>query len=98
MLRFDEVTHSYHDEYGQLDSVSKVIGHFIPPFDPGGYILKRVATTRGVETDEVQAEWDDKRDTSIDKGNILHNDLEQFVHKYRKKKIGGETPQPAFSQ
>lgn len=78
IVTLDEATHVYTDNHGQTyTSVSHFLGQFSKKFDREG-ISKLSAKKQGVSQEEILAQWDKKRDDSIDHGNRIHNCLEMY--------------------
>lgn len=77
-LTLKEDTHQYFDQNGQeYNSVSSVIGSVTMPFD-----AKRVSrnmTSSKAAADALQREWKAKNKRSIDWGNTVHNECENFI-------------------
>jgi hypothetical protein len=77
-LTFDEGAHTYTDPNGEkYTSVSRLIQSITPPF-PRDAISRSVAKRDGRTQDEVLKEWDDKMHSSIARGNVIHNALEEY--------------------
>lgn len=58
-------------------SVGKLVYSFVPPFDPDGEIIARKAKEAGVSVADIQAQWDEKKNRSIEKGNTIND---YFAH------------------
>lgn len=86
-ITFKEDTHQYFDVTGdEYGSVSKVIGKIKTPFDKATIsraIGNKLAKELGVSSEEGQrrilAEWKAKADSSIIRGNFIHNNLEDYL-------------------
>lgn len=79
IVSLDEATHIYTDNLGRTyQSVSKFLEMFSKKFDREG-ISKMSAIKAGVSQEEILAQWDKKRDDSIDHGNRIHNAIEQYI-------------------
>lgn len=80
-VEFFEEGHIYkHKETGkELTSVSKLIHHYTPEFDPDGSILINCAAKKGVTPEELQKEWDKIRDDSCVRGSAFHNSAEHYL-------------------
>ncbi len=77
-VSMDEATHTYSDPEGNIyQSMSKFLEMFSKKFDREG-ISKASAKKAGVSQEEILAQWDKKRDDSIDHGNRFHHALERF--------------------
>ena len=77
-VKLEEIKHQYFDIHGQeYDSNSKVNGSVVEPFDAKG-IAKRMTTSKA-DADKLQAEWKATNKRSIDWGNMLHAEAENFV-------------------
>lgn len=75
---FEPISHTYQDENGNfLTSVSKVIETFKNKFDSDKW-SKIKAKQRGVDQSVILAEWKEKADKSIVKGNGIHEAMEQY--------------------
>jgi len=71
-------SHIYTDkDGGQYLSVSKFLELFSKKFDRMG-ISKMSAIKKGISQEEILADWDKKRDDSIDHGNRVHHALERY--------------------
>jgi hypothetical protein len=86
-ISYVDKTHQYFNKAGEeYTSVSRLIKSVKVPFDRDG-ISKRMAESIAAETGvsvaqaqkELLAEWDDKADSSIDKGNYVHDGLEDYA-------------------
>jgi hypothetical protein len=94
-VSFVEETHQYFDTNGnELTSGTRVIGKVKAPFDRervSKFCGKKLAKESGISEDEAQkqvlAEWDKKKDSSIVRGNWIHNNLEDYlkIGKYDEK-------------
>jgi hypothetical protein len=79
IVTLDESSHTYSDNHGNsYQSVSAFLGLFSKKFDRLG-ISKMSAAKAGVSQEEILAQWDKKRDDSIDHGNRIHNNLEAYM-------------------
>lgn len=88
-----EHDHRYFDYDGnEYLSWSRFIELFSPKFDKE-YWSKKVAERDGKTQDEVKADWDKKRDDSIDHGNRIHDTIEFFAKNFKIKE-GCEDLQP----
>lgn len=77
---FTPEDHVYRDLEGrQLISVSQLIHHFVPEFDPDGEILKRCAVKKGVTPEELKKEWEKINKDSCDYGHNVHSELEYYI-------------------
>lgn len=80
MIYFKEDTHQYFTEKGTpLASVSKLLGMVKQPFDKE-YWLKKKADERGITPEELEKEWDHKRDIAIERGNKYHWEYEKKLN------------------
>lgn len=78
-VTFEPIKHTYTYRDGtSLTSVSKVLQSVKVPFDSEG-ISMRMAKGDPVKQAEILAEWEAKKDSSIDRGNWIHDALEQYV-------------------
>lgn len=81
MVDFREETHQYFTKFGdELESTTRVIGKAKTPFDRDGISL-RMARGNKAKQVEILAEWDMKKDSSIVRGNWIHNNLEDYLVK-----------------
>lgn len=64
----------------ELTSVSKIIEMFKQPFDKE-YWATRKAKERGITKEEILKEWDEKRDTSLERGTAHHKMREEEILK-----------------
>lgn len=79
MVEFREETHQYFTKFGdELESTTKIIGKIKTPFDREGISL-RMARGDKMKQAEILTDWDRKRDSSIDRGNWIHNNLEDYL-------------------
>lgn len=74
-VHFIDETHTYYVNGNRVPSVSSVIGKYKPKFDKE-YWLPRKAKELGVTEVELEAVWNLKRDTAIEKGKNTHNFIE----------------------
>jgi len=79
-LKFDSVNHIYTQGILKLKPVSKELENFYKPFDTD--ISKYVAIKRGITQEEVLKEWEDKKNKSLEKGNIIHDFAERCINYY----------------
>lgn len=86
-IRFVDSTHQYFDKDGnEYESVTRGLKKLQVPFDREG-ISRRMAVSKaaeeGISIDTAQAnilaEWDGKRDSSIDRGLSIHGSLEKYL-------------------
>lgn len=81
-IAFDPDKHIYTDtqdpNHPQYTNVSKVIASASVPFDREGISL-RMAKGNKAKQEEILREWDRKRDSSIARGNRIHDHLELFI-------------------
>ena len=88
-ITFKPDTHQYFDNKQiEYQSVTKILKKLQVPFDREGRSLmmaRGIASSRGISVEQAQrellAEWDGKRDSSIDRGNSIHGALETFLKK-----------------
>jgi len=77
-LTLKEDTHQYFDQAGQeYNSVSSVISTVTMPFDAKR--ISRSMTGSQAEADALQREWRAKNRRSIEWGNAVHNECENFI-------------------
>lgn len=79
MVEFREDTHQYFTKFGdELESTTKVIGKVKTPFDREGISIRMARGSRAKQQ-EILAEWDAKKDSSIVRGNWIHDNLENYL-------------------
>jgi len=103
-ISFISDTHQYFNKQKeQYTSVSKVLDRIKVPFDREG-ISRRMAMTIAEETGvsveqaqkELLAEWEDTKNSSLNKGNYVHDGLEDYA---KTGKVWDELDKPvAFMQ
>jgi hypothetical protein len=76
---FDEKYHTYTIAGVKYTSVSKVIDHFKPPFDPTGEILAASAKKQGKTPEALKAEWQAKGKKSTERGTAMHQIIEDHI-------------------
>lgn len=77
-VSLDEETHVYtHINGDKYLSNSAFCGMFIEEFDTS--IIGAVAAREGKTVEELQAEWDEKRDLAVDNGNAGHKYIEDYL-------------------
>jgi len=78
-IEFDDETHSYKvkDATDTLISVTTLIHKYSQPFD-SDKIASRVAKDRNVDKDELLKSWQDKGESSANKGKHLHKFIEEY--------------------
>jgi len=90
-LVFEEKAHKYFFNGEEQTSVTSWIGTFFPTFDTKG-MSKRVAKRRRNDGEknakgkpitawDVRREWNHKKEVSIARGNLVHNELEWWISK-----------------
>jgi hypothetical protein len=78
IVTLNEETHVYTDNHNRIyTSVSQLLSQFSKKFDREG-ISRMSAKKHGVSQEEILADWDKKRDDSLDHGNRIHNCLELY--------------------
>lgn len=77
-IKFDKEKHRYYLGDQELISVTKWLKKFETPFDRDG-VARRVAERDGMTVDEVLADWDQKRDASLERGIAVHRHIEQVL-------------------
>jgi hypothetical protein len=88
-IKFVESTHQYFDKSGnEFESVTRSLKKLQMPFDRDGIsrrMASAMASEQGISIAQAQAkilsEWDQKRDSSIDRGTSIHGSLEQYLLK-----------------
>jgi len=86
-ILFEEKNHEYTNRNGErYESVSRLLKQLQVPFDKAmmsRIIAMKVSSEEGIPFEKAQTEllkeWDDKRDSSIDKGNYVHDGLEDYT-------------------
>jgi len=86
-ITFKEDTHQYFDPAGQeYTSVSRVLQTITPQFDRekiSMIMARNKAKSDGISVDRAQSiilqDWDHKRDSAIDRGNWIHDNIEAFL-------------------
>lgn len=84
---FNEKTHQYFDHHGEeYVSVSRLLNQIRIPFDRNlisSVMAKNVAEETGedinVVREELLKEWEAKKESSIEKGNYIHDGLEEYA-------------------
>ena len=77
-VTFEPKYHRYHNTSGQeYRSVSKLLNSIEVPFDRQGISMAMAKGSKAKQA-EILAEWDRKRDSSIERGNWIHDNLEKF--------------------
>lgn len=75
---FDDSNHTYFDSHkNRYSSVTQLLSSFQEKFD-APKIAAIIAKKEGRTTEDVLKEWEDKKDSSVDWGNLIHNNLENF--------------------
>jgi len=77
-IEFNPANHTYTLNGQKLTSVSKTLKPLKPVFD-SEYWSERKAKERGVTPDIILAEWDAKRQASLEKGNRIHAYIEDLI-------------------
>ncbi|MCI0560618.1 MAG: PD-(D/E)XK nuclease family protein [Nitrososphaera sp.] len=75
---YDPGAHSYSINGKALTSISDLVSSLKPPFDRE-YWSNRKAEERGVEPGVILAEWEEKGRQSREKGNRVHEYIEQVL-------------------
>lgn len=75
---FDPQWHSYTLNGTRLTSVTRVLKPLKPEFD-ADYWAERKAQERGITAAEIKAEWDKKRQHSVDLGNAVHEHIQHTL-------------------
>ena len=86
-ITFEPETHQYFDQFGdEYKSVSRVLNAHAVPFDKDGVSMamaKQAASSSGntikQEQQKLLGQWKAKADSSIERGNFIHNGLEEFA-------------------
>lgn len=77
-IEFNSKHHTYRLNGRRLANVSSLVSQVKPPFD-ADYWANRKAKERGCSPEEIKAEWDAKRQASLDLGNEVHKWIEQIL-------------------
>lgn len=79
-MQLNKETHTYEDkEKNKYTSVSRILNSLEPPFDPHGFITKRVAIRDKISIEEVQNNWKALADASLKKGTLVHDILSNYI-------------------
>lgn len=86
-IRFDPVTHQYFNQKNEeYASVSRCLKRLQVPFDREGISRRMaysIASETGVSVEQAQkellSEWNENKESSIDKGNYVHDGLEDYA-------------------
>ncbi len=79
-IRFDQPSHRYWDKDGnELASVSSVLSLYKPPFDPQGFITRKVAQRDGLTVEQVKNNWNKIKEDACDRGHDFHSQAENFI-------------------
>lgn len=70
-LNFEEISHTYTRDNKRLPSASAIVSRCYEKFD-AGRIAPAIANKRGIPTSMVLQEWEDAKNESIKKGNLIH--------------------------
>lgn len=83
---YDPISHTYWYKMSrQFKGITGWIKSYCQPFDRAN-ISRAIAIRDGKTQDEVLAEWDEKRDTSAEYGNFVHEAIERWVKGLRLRK------------
>lgn len=77
-IQFDPQYHSYTLNGQRLKSATSLINKLKPKFD-ADYWAERKAAERGVTPQEIKNEWAQKRDASVQKGELVHRYIEKLL-------------------
>ncbi len=89
-ITFDPIEHRYFiDGNPDTISVTQLIDKFFPEFD-SLYWAPIKANQRGILTQEILAEWEEKRVDSANKGTALHEAIENY---YNGSNYNSKTPE-----
>lgn len=85
IILFDEPSHTYTTPEGhKFTSVTTVIGKYETPFNRD-YWLKVKAKERGITVEMLAEEWDKTNQEACERGNLIHNLLEDNIREGYKK-------------
>ena len=92
---FDPIEHKYTDVNGTVySSATGIIKYFEPDVD-WDYWKKEKALERNVTVADIEAEWKHKTDIALERGNNIHNELEdklnEATHKLKCSPIGANS-------
>lgn len=91
MIHFDESSHTYTNLDGEiLISATTLIHLYAQPFDPKGEIVARCADRKGISVKDMQAIWDNERDSANVRGNSFHSQAEYWVKNDRSVDENGD--------
>lgn len=87
-ISFNAESHTYWNGEDQLRSVTRLLNAVTKPFDREGisrHIAQSEAKQTGEDPNVIQMrtldEWEEKRKSSEDRGNFIHDNLESYVTK-----------------
>lgn len=86
-IYYEDKTHQYFNKQGvEYTGVTKLLKSIQVPFDRQGMSLmvaKSVAKESGISVEQAQkellADWDKSRDSSLEKGDYVHDGLENYI-------------------
>lgn len=78
LIKFDPKSHTYTYKDMPLMPVTSVLKWVTPEFK-GDELLEVKAFESGRSVEEIQSEWDAKRDAGLDKGTRVHNYIENVL-------------------
>lgn len=80
MVTFNKENHTYFNPLTQryYMSVSKVLSNYKEPFDKEFFAAKK-ARQEGITKEEMIARWDKNNKDACDKGQTIHNIVEQYL-------------------
>lgn len=76
---FNPTYHSYTYQGQRLASVASTVYKLRPPFDPDGTIAAKSAAKAGVTVEEIKAQWEAKRQASMDRGSRVHGEIAKLL-------------------
>ncbi len=95
-ILFDEPSHTYTTPKGDLfTSVTTVIGKYEIPFKRD-YWANYKAKERGVPVEVILAEWEETNRIACERGNVIHNFLEDGI-RAESNKLKGKNTYSSFS-
>lgn len=71
-IGFHEGVHKYYHGDKQYISVTTIVGHFAPFFDPTGAIAKSCAVKEGCEVADIKRKWKLKGKIAAERGTVVH--------------------------
>lgn len=92
-IKYYDLPHKYYSGAKELTSATKFIGGFKHKFETEK-LAEQYANRRGLNKDDVIADWDKKRDVSTIKGSAFHS----YAENYWQNRIFPYDGQPSIKQ